>query len=99
MKKTMITKILFLLFSMPALAVEKTVTLSVPGMTCVTCPITVKAALGQVAGVSAVDVRFEERDATVTFDDEKTSVKQLTEATTNAGYPSTLKATAAKNQS
>jgi len=49
--------------------------------------------------VSAVDVRFEERDATVTFDDEKTSVKELTEATTNAGYPSTLKATAAKNQS
>ena len=30
MKKTMITTILFLLFSMPALAVEKTVTLSVP---------------------------------------------------------------------
>ena len=28
---------------------------------------------------------------TVTFDDEKTSVEALTQATTNAGYPSTLK--------
>ncbi|EBA00788.1 Periplasmic mercuric ion binding protein, MerP [Marinobacter sp. ELB17] len=55
------------------------------------CPITVKVALNRVEGVSAVDVRYEERDATVTFDDAKTSVEALTQATTNAGYPSTLK--------
>ena len=42
-------------------------------------------------GVSSVQVRYEERDATVTYDDEKTSVEALTQATTNAGYPSTLK--------
>ncbi|PFG10445.1 mercuric ion binding protein [Marinobacter sp. LV10MA510-1] len=55
------------------------------------CPITVKVSLNRVEGVSAVDVRYEERDATVTFDDAKTSVEALTQATTNAGYPSTLK--------
>lgn len=99
MKKAIITTILFLLFSKSTLAAEKTVVLSVPGMTCVTCPITVKAALAQVAGVSAVDVRYEERNAIVTFDDDKTSIDKLTEATTNAGYPSTLKKTMTQESS
>jgi mercuric ion binding protein len=93
MKKSLIATALFLLFSLPALAAQQTVTLSVPGMTCSACPITVKAALNRVEGVNAVDVRYEERDATVTFDDAKTSVEALTQATTNAGYPSTLKKT------
>lgn len=90
MKKSLIATALFLLFSFPALAAQQTVTLSVPGMTCSACPITVKAALNKVEGVSAVDVRYKQRDATVTFDDAKTSVEALTQATTNAGYPSTL---------
>ena len=82
MKKSLIAAVLFTLFSLPALAAQQTVTLSVPGMTCSACPITVKAALKRVDGVSAVDVRYEERDATVTYDDEKTSVEALTQATT-----------------
>ena len=35
---------------------------------------------------------------TVTFDDTKTSVEALTQATTNAGYPSTLKQPQAKQE-
>ncbi|HIO28930.1 mercury resistance system periplasmic binding protein MerP [Marinobacter salarius] len=98
MRKSLITAVLFTLFSLPALGVQKTVTLSIPGMTCSACPITVKAALKRVEWVSSVQVRYEERDATVTFDDEKTSVEALTQATTNAGYPSTLKQTGAKQE-
>ena len=98
MKKSLITAVLFTLFSMPALASQKTVTLLVPGMTCSACPITVKAALKRVDGVSSVQVRYEERDATVTFDDDKTSVDAITQATTNAGYPSTLKQSGAKQE-
>lgn len=98
MKKSLITAVLFTLFSMPALASQKTVTLSVPGMTCSACPITVKAALKRVDGVSSVQVRYEERDATVTFDDDKTSVDAITQATTNAGYPSTLIQSGAKQE-
>jgi mercuric ion binding protein len=75
----------------PALATEKTVTLSVPGMTCSACPITVKKALQGVDGVEKVAVTFEPKEAVVTFDDAKTSVDKLREATANAGYPSTLK--------
>ena len=72
----------------PAWAAVQTVTLSVPGMTCAACPITVKKALTKVEGVSQVDVSFDQREAVVTFDDVKTTVQKLTEATTNAGYPS-----------
>ena len=98
MKKSLIATALFLFVSLPALAAPQTVTLSVPGMTCSACPITVKAALNRVEGVTSVDVRYEERDATVTFDDEKTTVEALTQATTNAGCPSTLKQSQAKQE-
>ena len=74
----------------PAWAAVQTVTLSVPTMNCPVCPITVKKALTNVAGVSKAEVNFDKRQATVTFDDAKTNIAALTQATTNAGYPSTL---------
>jgi mercuric ion binding protein len=68
----------------PVWAATQTVTLSVPGMTCSACPITVKKAISKVDGVSKVDVT--RREAVVTFDDAKTSVQKLTKATEDAGY-------------
>jgi mercuric ion binding protein len=76
--------------SMTVWAAPQTVNLSVPGMTCSTCPITVKKALAKVDGVTKAEVHFENRSATVTFDDARTNVKALIQATTNAGYPSQL---------
>jgi mercuric ion binding protein len=75
-----------------AMAAPKTVTLDVPGMTCSACPITVKKALMKVDGVQQAKISFEKREAVVTFDDSKTSVEKITLATTNSGYPSTVKA-------
>lgn len=75
------------------MAAVQTVTLDVPGMTCSSCPITVKKALSKVNGVQQVKASFEKREAVVTFDDQKTSVEKLSLASTNAGYPATLKAT------
>ncbi|MGM8924880.1 mercury resistance system periplasmic binding protein MerP [Enterobacter hormaechei subsp. steigerwaltii] len=75
----------------PVWAATQTVTLSVPGMTCASCPITVKHALSKVEGVSKTDVIFDKRQAVVTFDDAKTNVQKLTKATEDAGYPSSLK--------
>lgn len=69
----------------------KTITLAVPGMTCSTCPITVKKALTKVPGVMSVTVSYEKLEAIVTFDDGKTSTEALIKATTDAGYPSTAK--------
>lgn len=80
-----------LLLNSPAWAAPKSVTLAVPGMTCATCPITVKKALTKVAGVAKVDVNLDKLQAVVTFDDAKTTVAALTKATTDAGYPSTVK--------
>ena len=77
--------------SSPAWAATKTVTLTVPGMTCAACPITVKTALAKVDGVEKTEVSFEKREAVVTFDDAKTTVAALTKATAGAGYPSTVK--------
>jgi mercuric ion binding protein len=74
-----------------AWAATKTVTLSVPGMTCAACPFTVKAALSKVEGVQKINVVFDKREATVRFDDAKTTSIALTQATANAGYPSTVK--------
>ncbi|MCY1274639.1 mercuric transport protein periplasmic component [compost metagenome] len=88
MKKLAAFVALAAIVATPAWAAVQTVTLSVPGMTCAACPITVKKALTKVEGVRQVDVSFDKREAVVTFDDAKTSVQKLTEATTNAGYPS-----------
>ncbi len=77
--------------SAPIWAATQTVTLSVPGMTCAACPITVKKALSKVEGVSKTEVTFEKREAVVTFDDSKTTIQKLTKATEDAGYPSSVK--------
>ncbi len=71
-------------------ATPKTVTLAVQNMTCELCPITVKKSLGKVPGVSAVQVDFDKKTATVTYDADKAQPDALTRATTNAGYPSTV---------
>lgn len=42
-------------------------------------------------GVNKVRVRYDQREAVVTFDDAKASVQKLTQATENAGYPSSVK--------
>lgn len=79
------------LASSAALAEEKTVTLSVPGMYCELCPATVKKALSRVPGVAKVDASYKDKQAVVTYDDTKASVEALTKATANAGYPSSIK--------
>ncbi|GJL83576.1 MAG: hypothetical protein DHS20C01_32100 [marine bacterium B5-7] len=55
------------------------------------CPITVEAALNKVVGVTEVKAVLDTRSATVSFDDEQTSIQALTDATANAGYPSGVK--------
>lgn len=77
-----------LLLVAPAWATARNVTLNVSKMTCAACPITVKKALEKVPGVSKVEVRFEKKQAEVTFDDAKTNRDALLKATRDAGYPS-----------
>ncbi|PMS21548.1 mercuric transport protein periplasmic component [Trinickia dabaoshanensis] len=91
MQKIVLVAVVGMFVNTMTWAATKTVTLSVPGMTCAACPITVKTALTRVAGVGKVDVVFEKREARVTFDDARTSVSALTKATADAGYPSSVR--------
>ncbi len=78
------------LMSSPAFAAEQTVTLSVPGMYCASCPFIVEAAMSEVEGVTSVIADSETRTALVVFDDEITSIKAITFASMNAGYEAVL---------
>lgn len=71
-----------------ASAADRTVMLAVDNMYCDACPYIVKQSLAKLPGVKNVAVSFEQKSATVTYDDEKTTLDALTTATTEAGYPS-----------
>lgn len=81
--------ILGIVYSGVLLAEEQQVTLSVPSMNCITCPITVQKALKKVDGVISAEVSYKTMQAIVVFDDSATNTEALIAATTNAGYPST----------
>ena len=89
-KRSLLVLAVLMMLAAPVWAKTSTVTLSVPTMYCPVCPITVKKALTKVPGVTGAQVSFDRRQATVTFDDAKTSVDALIRATKDAGYPSTL---------
>lgn len=77
-------------FAIPGslIAAEQSVLLSVPGMNCPVCPITIKKSLQKIDGVSFVSVDDKSKTATVTFDDQQTAVSALQKATRDVGYSS-----------
>jgi mercuric ion binding protein len=83
-----------LLASGAAYAGEETVKLAVANMYCAACPFTVQKSLSAVSGVSKAEVSYEQKTAVVTFDDQKTNVQALIDATTKAGYASKVAAAA-----
>lgn len=89
MKKLPVLIVLAAALSAPAWAATQTATLSVPGMTCAACPITVRAALHRVPGVEKIRILLARRKAIVTHDDRTTRPAGLTRATADAGHPST----------
>lgn len=80
--------IALLLAAATASAAPRSATLSVPTMSCATCPIAIKAALTKVPGVSSVKSDLGKRQTTVVYDDAKTGVAALSKATADAGFPS-----------
>ena len=90
MGKLMITAFAFLPL-MAVAATPVTVTLEVKNMTCAACPITVKKSLEKVSGVTAVKVDYDKKTATVTYDPDRTKPDALTRATTDSGFPSTVR--------
>ena len=72
-------------------ASEQTRTFAIDHMTCPTCPITVKTAMGRVAGVRSVKIDFGAKTATVTYDAKVATPAKIAAASTNAGYPAKVR--------
>lgn len=87
-KRLMIT--VGFVLSAPAWAAQQTAMLFISGMTCATCPITVKKALTKLGGVIDVKSNLGKRETTVIYDDARVSLESLTQATRDAGFPSTV---------
>jgi mercuric ion binding protein len=79
------------IFGGAPLAEERTVTLSVPDMTCPSCVTGVKRALSRIDGVHKVEMNPTALLAVVTFDDTRTNPEALVDVTGIAGYPANIK--------
>jgi len=93
MKRTILVSWLIGLCSFvgPAIAAEKSVTLTVENMTCASCPYIVKESLSVLPGVKSVVVTEESKTAVVIYDDAQVLPEALIKATVDAGYPSEVK--------
>ena len=80
--------IMSLFMSASLFADKQSVVLSVPGMKCPACPITVMVAIKRVKGVKSVNVSLENKRAEVSYDDQLTDISKLQVATKNVGFPS-----------
>ncbi len=78
------------LFASTPPSAEQTRTFTIENMTCPLCPVTVNKAMNNVDGVKSVDVDFDAKTATVRFDPTITTVDEIANASTNAGYPATV---------
>lgn len=67
------------------------VVLDVENMTCSACTVTVAKRLTRIDGVKDAKVTLKPPEAVVFFDPSKVSTKELIAATTNAGYPSSVR--------
>jgi mercuric transport protein len=79
--------------SLALAATPQTVVLQVKNMTCPACSITIEKALEKVPGVSRQRIDTAAGTVAVTFDAERTSVPEVANAITNAGFPAKAKAT------
>jgi len=71
-------------------AQEQIVSMHVSGMTCGTCPISVRHRAMQMKGVHAASVDIDMALATVVYEDSEQSPQAIAQAITKLGYPTTI---------
>lgn len=64
-----------------------TASFAIENMTCATCPISVRNAMMRVEGVTAVDVDFDSKIATVEYDPAIATPQAIGAASDAVGYP------------
>ena len=70
---------------------DETVSFDVEKMTCATCPIAVRKAMQRVDGVKEVEVSLEDKSAVVIFDASVTTAEEIGQASTDVGFPATVR--------
>jgi periplasmic mercuric ion binding protein len=70
---------------------NQSVTLELQNMTCAMCKFTIKKALQGVDGVDDANVDYDTKTAKVIFNALKTNADALIKASTDAGYPATVR--------
>ncbi|MBL4642842.1 MAG: cation transporter [Flavobacteriaceae bacterium] len=91
--KSLLTAVLFastVLASSVSMAADKTIKLSLPSMSCASCPYIVKGSINMLDGIKSVEATMKDLSATVTYDDTLTNVEEIREATADVGFPSTV---------
>jgi len=78
------------IYAQDGIAQEKTVTMHVSGMTCGTCPISIRHRALQMKGVHAATADINTALATVTFENSEQSSQAIAQAITKLGYPATI---------
>ncbi|HXG30602.1 MAG TPA: heavy metal-associated domain-containing protein [Thermodesulfobacteriota bacterium] len=58
----------------------------VEGMTCGMCPLTIKAALKRLGGVVSADVSYRDKEAKVSYEEDKVTVDEIVRTIENAGF-------------
>ena len=90
--KLLLASVTLALLSHAAMAIDsRSATLEIKGMTCASCPLTVKQLLKNQPGVSETSVDYKSQSAQVKFDPDKTQPEQLAKAISAIGFPTTVK--------
>ena len=71
---------------LPDVANDKLLLIKIEGMHCHKCEAAIRNALAVRPGVHEVEVDFPSRQASILFDPSAVTVKDLTQAVTQAGY-------------
>ena len=90
-KSLLALSLLAIVSSTTAAGESRSATLDVQGMTCVSCPITVRTLLKKIPGVTEATIDYKTREAHIQFDPDKVRAEQLAKAVTEIGYPATVK--------
>lgn len=70
----------------PIASAQKTAYVTIRGMTCTGCEQHVKQEISKVKGISEVTVSYEKGNATVKYDEKKTSLAEIKKAVNSTGY-------------
>lgn len=92
MKKIIVVSAVLVCFGAIGPAWAEQACFDVQGMTCATCPLTVKAAIKKLKGIAEVSASLKENSAVVDFDSQKTNATEIKQAIDGVGYKATPKA-------